>query len=77
MNNIIKKVGNGKTYEYVYYSGNNLRIKNVIEDGVESNIFGYDASGNIRYYKSNSPNLFWTRGYAKERKRAGGEIVYI
>ena len=60
-NNITKKTGGGKTYEYTYWSGK-TRIKSVIENGSASPSFTYDSLGNIIYYKSATQNLYWTRG---------------
>ena len=60
-NNIISKTGAGKTYTYTYWPGT-TRIKSIIENGVESEQFIYDTTGNILYYRSSTQNLYWTRG---------------
>ena len=62
LNNIVKRIGAGKSYEYTYWPGSKTRIKSIIENGVESNQFVYDATGNILRYKSSTQNLYWTRG---------------
>jgi len=61
-NNIVKKVGNGKTYEYSYWFGAITKLKFITENGVAGNQFTYDDSENILNYKSATQNLFWTRG---------------
>lgn len=66
LNNITKKTGGGKTYEYTYWAGT-TRIKSVIENGVASPSFTNDSVGNIINYKSNTQNLYWTRGNMLER----------